>query len=71
MYLRALSVADMGFLILTIFSVNHVVEQRSNMLTEDVEKSFWTAYYRGVEVSLINTFVGASIFIVVCMTIDR
>ena len=70
-YLKALSVADLGFLIVTIPYLDEIANSKQH---DDAigETGFVTAVYRiYFELSLINSFVSASVFIVLFMTVDR
>lgn len=70
-YLKGLSFADLGFLCFAIpFVANILKNHEDDGIGTDENYSVF--YYRvHFEMPIVNGFVGASFFIVVCMTLDR
>ncbi len=69
-YLMALSVADLAFLVFAISIFTNVLNSHSDL---DVTKDSYVAFYYRVhfETPIANGFLAASVFIIVCMTLDR
>ena len=69
-YLMALSIADLAFL---VFAVSIFVNKLSKYEVEsDGDDNYVAFYYRvHFELPIANSFLAASVFIIVCMTLDR
>ena len=70
-YLRALSLADMGFMIFVIICLDRRTHNMLHTTVDNLAFQYPTVLYRIAELPIINGFFAASVFIVVCMTIDR
>ena len=68
-YLRSLSISDLIYLCLVIPNLSRLVQAQSR---DPYSANYHAKVYRiVVELELINGFFTASVFIIVCMTIDR
>ena len=68
-YLRALSFADLWFITLVIPCMTHLLKDEEGKANVDDKSTM--RYHIYIEVPLTNGFSAASVFIVLCMTIDR
>ena len=69
-YLKALSLADLGFITVLIPYLTWVANSKNG--SEEFQNNYAIATYRlYLELVLINGFVSASVFIVLLMTMDR
>ena len=71
-YLKSLALADLGFLIFAISNMStRVLEESKSGPTRYDESEYSVAIYHLSELPIINGFLSSSVFIVVCMTMDR
>ena len=68
-YLRGLSLSDLCFITFTIPLLTFRVQSNEDICHTDHEN--FVFYQSKIELVLINGFSSTSVFIVVCMTLDR
>lgn len=70
-YLKSLALADLGFLVFAISFCTRMLEKAKEFPNVYDESEYSVAVYHLSELPIINGFLSASVFIVVCMTMDR
>ena len=68
-YLRGLSLSDLCFITFTIPLLTFRVQEHENKIHTDHYN--FVFYQSKIESVLVNGFSSASVFIIVCMTLDR
>jgi hypothetical protein len=67
-YLKALSVSDLGFLSFAISKIVDILNSHNVEASQNHDALYYSVHF---ETPIINGFLSASVFIIICMTLDR